>query len=80
MKSILSNDDLSLIDKINRKELLITEQKLEAERKQRDLKRRQEIAKRNKERNERIQSSAKINKQINNIEIQTNPSNPNEAT
>jgi hypothetical protein len=47
----MSGDDASLINTIKHKEFLELEEKLEKERKERDLRRRQEAARRNRERN-----------------------------
>jgi hypothetical protein len=80
MKSILSDDDTSLKDKISHKEFLIAEMKLKEDRKKRDLQRRQEAAKKIRERNERIQSIPKKDMQGNIIEIQTNSIDINNAT
>ena len=49
MKCIISDDDASLANKINHKEFLAAEKKLEEERKKRDLQRRKDVAKRNRE-------------------------------
>jgi hypothetical protein len=80
MKSVLSNDDTSLKDKINHKEFLMAEMKLDEERKKRDLQRRQEAAERIRKRNERLQSIPKTDLQGNIIEIQTNSVDTNNAT
>ena len=80
MKSILSNDDISLINKIKYKELLIAEKKLEQEKKKRDLQRRQEIAKRNREKNENIRVSPKVNEQNNISNIPVESLDPNKST
>ena len=53
MRVIMSGDDVSLRDTIKHLELLELEKKLEEERKERDLQRRQEVARRNRERNNR---------------------------
>lgn len=80
MKIIISNDDKSLISKIKHKEFLVAEKKLEGERKKRDLRRRQEAARINRERNERFQSMQKVDKRGNISEIETNYIDPNKAT
>ena len=80
MKSILSDDDASLKDKINHKEFLMMEMRLKEERKKRDIQRRQEAAKIIKERNERLQSIPKTDAQGNIVEIQTSSIDTNSAT
>ena len=79
MKIIISNDDKSLIGKIKYINFLEIEKKLEEEKMKRDLKRRQEIAKINRERNERAQSTRRMD-MLNIGEVQTKSMDPNSAT
>ena len=76
MKVIMSGDDAALINSIKHKELLEIERKLEEERMQRDLQRRQEAARKNRERN-----NFSYNRQNIWFNVKENPSyDPNSAT
>ena len=78
MKCILQNDDESLARTIKNKDLLKAEKKLEEELKIRDLKRRQEAAKRNRERNSHSYNGWNYWKRLDGWEI--NSKDINDAT
>ena len=79
MLAILSNSDVSLIDKIKHKELLALEKKLEKERRERDRLWRIELAKKYREANERSKSN-KTGNDIDVDEVHTRSMDPNNAT
>jgi hypothetical protein len=81
MEAILVADgDERLKDIVKYNEFLEQEKKLEKERQERDRKRRLEIARRNKEKNEHLQSPQKPSKLENIAEIHSTTSDPDKAT
>ena len=81
MEAILVADgDERLKDIVKYNEFLEQEKKLEKERQERDRKRRLEIARRNKEKNEHLQSPQRPSKLENIAEIHSTTSDPDKAT